>query len=76
MTTTRNVNPFQLSGERRELARLVGRIQILTLELRGAQQCRLDTTEVDAKKRTLDRLRWQLAAVARRTATRDLDNAA
>jgi hypothetical protein len=33
MTTNRPLNPFELSGEQRQLARLVRRIQTLTLEL-------------------------------------------
>jgi hypothetical protein len=36
MTANRPLNPFDPSGERREFAQLVGRIQTLTLELHGA----------------------------------------
>ena len=64
------------TGRRRELARLVGQIQTLTLEIRNLRQRELETPEVDAKKRTLERLRWQLAAVAKRTATEELGDAA
>jgi hypothetical protein len=64
------------SGERQELVRLVRRIQALTLELHELQRRDGGTPELDAKERTLDRLRWRLATVARRTATDDLDAAA
>ena len=64
------------TGRRRELARLVGEIQTLTLELQNLRQRELETPEVNAKERRLERLRWQLAAVAQRTATDELDNAA
>ena len=76
MRTNGPLNPFELSGERHELAQLVGRIQTLTLELEELQSRELDTAAADAKKRTLDQLRWRLAAVARRTATAELGNAA
>jgi hypothetical protein len=64
------------TGRDRELARLVGQIQSLTLEIRNLRQRGLETPEVDAKERTLERLRRQLAAVAKRTATDELGNAA
>ena len=64
------------TGRRRELVRLVGQIQTLTLELQNLRQRELETPEVNAKERTLERLRWQLAAVAQRTATDELGNAA
>jgi len=61
---------------RRELVRLVGQIQTLTLKLQNLRQRGLETPEVDAKERTLVRLRRQLEAVALRAATDDLLNAA
>ena len=64
------------TGRRRELARLVGQIQTLTLKLQNLRQREAETPEVNAKERTLERLRWQLAAVAQRTATDELGNAA
>ena len=64
------------TGRRRELARLVGQIQTLTLELRNLRQRELETPEVNAKERTLERLSRQLAAVAKRTATEELGDAA
>jgi len=64
------------TGRRRELVRLVEQIQTLTLELQNLRQRELETREVNAKERTLERLRWQLAAVAQRTATDELGNAA
>ena len=64
------------TGRERELAQLVGQIQTLTLEIRNLRQRRLKTPEVDAKERTLERLRRQLAAVAKRAATDELGGAA
>ena len=48
------------TGRERELARLVGQIQTLTLEIRNLRQRGLETPEVDAKERTLERLRREL----------------
>jgi hypothetical protein len=76
MTPSRTASPFEPTGRRRELARLVGQIQTLTLELQNLRQRELETPEVDAKERTLERLRQQLAAVAKRTATDELGDAA
>jgi hypothetical protein len=76
MTTKRAMNPSEPSSERRELARLVRRIQTLTLELQELQGREADTPAVNARERRLDQLLWQLAAVARRTATEGLGNAA
>jgi len=64
------------TGRRRELVRLVGQIQTLARELQNLRQRELETPEVNAKERTLEWLRWQLAAVAQRTATDELGNAA
>jgi hypothetical protein len=76
MTTNRRLNPFALSGEQRKLAQLVRRIQTLTLELQEPRRRELHAPAVAAKERMLEQLRWRLAAVARRTATDDLGNAA
>jgi hypothetical protein len=65
MTPSRTASPLKPTGRRRELARLVGQIQTLTLELQNLRQREVETPEVDAKERTLERLRRQLAAVAR-----------
>ena len=64
------------TGRRRELARLAGHIKTLTLELRNPRQSDLETPELDATERTLERLRRQLAALAKRAATDELGNAA
>ena len=61
---------------RRELVRLVWQIQTLTLKLQNLRQREAETAEVDAKERTLVRLRRQLEAVAQRAASDDLLNAA
>jgi hypothetical protein len=76
MTPSRTASPFEPTGRRRELARLVGQIQTLTLELQNLRQRELETPEVDAKERTRERLRRQLAAVAKRAATDELGDAA
>jgi hypothetical protein len=65
MTPSRTASPFEPTGRRRELARLVGQIQTLALELQNLQQREVEKPGVDAKERTLERLRRQLAAVAR-----------
>jgi hypothetical protein len=76
MTTGRTASPFEPTGRRRELARLIGQIQTLTRELHKLWQRGLETAEVDAKERTLERLHRQLAADAKRAATDQLANAA
>lgn len=76
MPTNAVVPPFEPRGERRELVRLVRRIQALTLELHELRQRDGSTAELHAKERTLEQLRWRLATVARRTASDDLSAAA
>jgi hypothetical protein len=49
---------------------------MLTRELHDLRQRELETPEVDAKERTLELLRRQLAAVAQSAATDELGNAA
>ena len=75
--TTRDVSPFEpRSRERREVVRLVRRIQALSLELEELRRREEDNPELRAKERALEQLRWRLAAVARRSAGDDLDAAA
>jgi len=76
MPMSRNLNQFVPGGKRNELARLIRRIQTLTLELDDVGRRAAASPEVQAKERTLEQLRWRLAAVARRTATDSLGNAA
>jgi hypothetical protein len=76
MTTKRPMNPSEPNSERRELGRIVRRIQTLTLELQELRWREAAAPAVHARERRLDQLRWQLAAVARRTATEGLGNAA
>jgi hypothetical protein len=75
MTTGRTASPFEPTGRPRELARLIGQIQTLTRELHKLQRRGLETAEVDAKERTLERLCRQLPPVAQRMATDELGNA-
>jgi hypothetical protein len=72
MSRSRDVSAFELGRERRELVRLVRRIQALALELHELQQRHASTAELHTKERTLEQLRWRLAAVARSAASDDL----
>jgi hypothetical protein len=75
--TTRDVSPFEpRSHERGEVVRLVRRIQADFLELEELRRCEQRTPAIQAKERRLEQLRWRLAAVARRSASDDLDAAA
>jgi hypothetical protein len=75
--TTRDVSPHEPHArERGEAVRLVRRIQGLFLELEELRRHEQRTPEIDAKERRLEQLRWLLAAVARRSASDDLDAAA
>ena len=68
--------PTQLHArERGEAVRLVRRIQALLLELEELRWHQQRTPRLRAKERGLEQLHWQLAAVARRSAS-DLDAAA
>jgi hypothetical protein len=75
-STTFLPDPIALSGPRRELVRVVRRIQTLTVEINELRRGERDTRELDARERELDDLRWRLAAVARRTAAHDRGAAA
>lgn len=66
MSTTRDVRPFEPSGQRRELVRLVRQIQALTLEVHELQQRQGRTPELHARERRLEQLRWRLAAAPTR----------
>ncbi len=76
MPISPNMNEFESRGGRRELARLIRRIQTLTLELAELRQRGGANLELQAKERTLEQLHWRLAAVARRTAADDVGAAA
>jgi|GraSoiStandDraft_56_1057294.scaffolds.fasta_scaffold648570_2 hypothetical protein len=76
MPMSRNLNQFVPGGKRNELARLIRRIQTLTLERDQLRQDGGADRELQAKERTLDQLHWRLATVARQTAVDDLGNAA
>ena len=69
--SSRNVNRADRSGERRELLRLIRRIQALTLELRTLRRVHGADRELQAKERKLEELRWRLVVVARRAAADD-----
>ena len=76
MSNDRNVSTLEPPGERRELVRIVRQIQTLMAELDDLGRHAAANPEVQAKERTLEQLRWRLAAVVRRTATESLGNAA
>ena len=73
MSNDRNVSTLE---PRDELGWLVRWIQTLTAELDELRPHAAANPEVQARERTLEQLRWRLAAVARRTATDSLGNAA
>lgn len=64
MPTNRLPDLSAPSGPRRELVRVVQRIQTLTLELKELRRAGSHTRELDARERELDDLRWRLAALA------------
>jgi hypothetical protein len=72
----RALSPPEPKSGRPELARLVRRIQALTLELRELRRDAEPQPELHAKERELEQLRWRFAAIARRAATDDLGNPA
>jgi hypothetical protein len=74
--TGRAASPPEAKSGPHELARLVRRIQALTFELRGLRRRAERRAEIHVKERELEELRWRFAAIARRTATDDLGNAA
>jgi hypothetical protein len=63
------VNEFVPRGPKRELMRLIGQMQALNAELDALRQRGAGDEELRANERALERLRWRLAAVARRAAT-------
>jgi predicted nucleic acid-binding Zn-ribbon protein len=74
---TRDVSPIEpRSRERREVVRLLRRIQELSLEIADLRHREGSARDLDAKEHALDQLRWRLAALARRSASDDLDAAA
>lgn len=74
---TRDVSIFEpRARERREVVRLVRRIQALFLELEELRRRDPGAVEVHAKQRQLEQLRWRLAAVARRSASAEWNAAA
>ena len=76
MPTNCAVPRLEPRGQCRELVRVIRRIQALTLELYELRRREGQTPELHARERTLEQLRWRLAAVARRSATEDLSAAA
>jgi hypothetical protein len=76
MSTVDESGAFVPRGPRRELIRVIRQIQALTLELQVLRQRPGRDKEVREKERALDRLRWRLAAVARRVAVDDAGPAA
>jgi hypothetical protein len=58
-----------MSEARREVIRLIRRIQALTLELHELELRGVSRVELRAKEDRIEQLRWHLAAVARRAAS-------
>ena len=71
---TRHRTGWEARKAREEVARLLRCIRALTNELRGMEQ--RGGPDVDLKERELERLRWRLAAAARRTVSSDAGAAA
>jgi hypothetical protein len=69
-------SPAEPPAARPELVQLVRRIEALTLELQEPRRNELDRADIEARERLREQLQWQLAAVARRTATDERGNAA
>jgi len=76
VTNDRNVRTLKPLSERCELVRIIRQIQTLTAELDDLRRHTAAGSEVQARERTLEQLRWRLAAVARRTAADSRGNAA
>jgi hypothetical protein len=68
------VSTWEARRARQEASRLLRCIDLLTRELRSLQH--RGGPDVDLKERELERLRWRLAAVARRTVPGDAGAAA
>jgi hypothetical protein len=58
------------------VVRLIDQIQAIALELDGLRTLGANATELEAKENELERLRWRLAASARRAPRNDLGDAA
>jgi hypothetical protein len=58
------------------VVRLIDRIHAIALELDGLRKRGASATELEAKENELERLRWRLAASARRASRDDLGDAA
>jgi hypothetical protein len=61
-----------MSKSEAAVVRLIAEIQAETLELDNLRRRGASAPELEAKKRLLERLRWRLAAIARRAAQGDL----
>ena len=72
MTPTREASDVRPPRSRREVTRLLQQIQALMLELRQLEQRGASRSEREPKEQRLERLRWRLAATARRAANGDL----
>jgi hypothetical protein len=65
----RDATAFEPSRAGREVVGLIGQIQALVRELEALRRRGRREPELRAKERTLEKLRWRLATVARRAAT-------
>jgi len=76
VSTNHDATLFEVPGAGREVLRLIRQLQALTLELDALRKRATSQRELQAKERTLEQLRWRLAAAARHAATGDLGSAA
>jgi hypothetical protein len=75
MSTSRPRNPLEPNRDS-EAARLLTEIRTLTVELAELRRKTAADEELHQKEGAIERLRWRLAATARRAATDELGNAA
>lgn len=65
----RDATAFESARAGREVVGLIRQIEVLVRELEALRRRGRRERELRAKERTLEKLRWRLAAVARRAAT-------
>jgi hypothetical protein len=76
MSTNHDLSAFEPARARREIAQLLREMHALTIDLAVLRERAGRSSELRAKERDLERLRWRLAIVARRAASAGLWSAA
>ena len=75
MPASRPPNPLELD-RRDEVTRLLAEIRALTVALAELRRQAAGEQQLNEAEHMIERLRWRLAAAARRAATDELGNAA